>query len=102
MPRTDWPDGVPEYLDQGPVTDPGPHLALLAGLPRDPAALAELVRGLVFHYREGDLYGYDVPTERVSTDEARTVVAMLDRLLALDWRPLTSARPPEHRLVGCC
>jgi Transglutaminase-like superfamily len=43
-----------------------------------------------------------VPNERKSESHIRPVEQMLDRILAIDNRPLTVARPPERRLVGVC
>lgn len=90
------------YASHSPATDPGDHAHLFAGLPTDIRVLAAVVRGLLFHYDEGGMYGYDVPPERVRDDEARSVREMLAKIVGLDERPLTEARPLERRLVGCC
>jgi hypothetical protein len=89
------------------VTDPAAHRplfdALLAEV-NDPAAelprLCAVVRGLHLHY--DDSPDYRIPPTRHAEMFLRSVPAMLDRIRALDSRPLGTARPPDKRLVGCC
>jgi hypothetical protein len=85
------------------MTAGGRHAPLLDALPRDVAELARLVPGLVlYEYVASDFYGVTLPEERKAESHIRSVEAMLDRLLALDDRPLDVARPLEKRLVGIC
>jgi hypothetical protein len=93
--------GAPDYTAHSPVTDPGPGRAALVGLAEDAAGLRALVPGLVIHAAMGPLYGADL-RGREPEARLRTFAAMLERLLALDARPLSDARPPERRLVGNC
>lgn len=90
------------YAQHSPLTNPGEYAPLLVGLPSDVRALCDIVQGLHMHYMEGTMYGIEVPKERVVSDEARDVAVMLRQIQALDARPLSEARPPERRLVGCC
>jgi len=91
------------YASHGPVTDPGAEAAAFAGLPADLPALTRIVQGLVFHYMADEaLFGWKPPKERLGEIDSRTLPAMLARLRALDGRPLTEARPPERRILGCC
>lgn len=90
------------YAEQSPVTDPGRQAERLADLPRDLAGLQGVARGLVLHYRAGDLAAHGIPEERLSEIHSRYAETMLDRLLHLDARPLTQVRPPQTRLIGCC
>jgi len=71
-------------------------------LPRDVAALARVVQGLMLHEHAAPLYGVALADERRSQSHIRPVERMLDCLLALDGRPLSIARPIEARLVGVC
>lgn len=90
------------YLRQSPITDPGPYAHLFDGLPDDIDGLCRVVQGLHIHNDEGPMYGITIPPERLAEADLRTVPAMLERILELDDRPLSEARPPERRLVGCC
>ncbi|EPH46663.1 transglutaminase-like domain-containing protein [Streptomyces aurantiacus] len=95
-----------EYLTQTPYTDPGPHLDTLVGpapLPRDPAALGAVVRGVMLHREEGAHFGYTVPEERMREDaESRYAETVLRILGERGDTPLTEAREPEARFVGIC
>lgn len=85
------------------MTSVGRHVSLFDELPHDVPALVRIVQGLALHeYAASPFYGFTVPQGRKSESHIRTVEQMLDRLLALDGRPLTVARPPEKRLVGVC
>jgi transglutaminase-like putative cysteine protease len=91
------------YRRPGTMTSTGRHAAAFAGLPRDVAALARVVQGLAIHeYVASEFYGVEIPDERRSESHIRPVEEMLERLLALDARPLTVPRPPDKRLVGVC
>ncbi|QIB42895.1 transglutaminase-like domain-containing protein [Streptomyces aureoverticillatus] len=95
-----------DYLTQSPYTAPGPRLAPLVGstpLPRDPAALAALVRGVLLHREEGGRFGYAVPEERMREDaESRYAEDVLRILGERGDTPLTEAREPAARFVATC
>jgi transglutaminase superfamily protein len=91
------------YARPGAMTSAGDHAARLAGLPDDVGALARIVQGLAIHeFVASDFYGVRIPDSRRSESHLRRVDRMLDRLLAIDDRPLTTARPADKRLVGVC
>ena len=91
------------YARPGVMTSGDAHASLLDELPRDVAALARIVQGLALHeYVASSLYGVTIPDKRKSETHIRPVEKMLDRLLAIDPRPLSVARPPEKRLAGVC
>ena len=90
------------YAEQSPVTDPGRGAERLSDLPRDLAGLQRVARGLVLHYRVGDLAAHGIPEERLSEIDSRYAETMLDRLGRLDAGPLAQERPPQTRLIGCC
>jgi hypothetical protein len=89
------------YAEHSPITDPGRHRALVAGLASDAGGLRSLVPGLVIHADMGELYGADL-SARVGEARLRTMAGMLDRLVELNPAPLTEAREPAERLVGNC
>jgi hypothetical protein len=96
-------DALGYYARQGPITDPGPAAGALASLPADLPALVRVVQGLVFHYFADEaIFGWHPSPARVVEIDTRRVSSMLQRLTALDGGPLTTPRPPERRLVGCC
>jgi hypothetical protein len=66
-------------------------------------ALARVVQGLVLHeFTASVMHGVEIAPERQFESHLRAVPDMLDRLRALDDRPLGQARPPAARLVGVC
>jgi hypothetical protein len=85
------------------MTSAGRHAPRLEALPRGVAVLARAVPGLViYEYVAKDFYGFEIPEERKAESHIRRVEAMLDRLLAMDDRPLDVARQLDERLVGIC
>ena len=85
------------------MTTGGRYAPQLKALPGDVAALARAVPGLViYEYVAKDFYGVTIPDERKAESHIRRVEAMLDRVLAMDDRPLDAARPLDKRLVGIC
>lgn len=79
--------------------DPGGRLD---GLPREPAALARVVQGLLLHEHWAPAYRVTLSDERRSDSHVRPVEELLDRILARDPRPLGVPRPPGERHVGVC
>jgi hypothetical protein len=90
------------YRTHGLITDPGAQSRYLDDLPENLSELCRAVRGLVIHYQSDALVGCDLPAERFDEIRTRTLALMITRLVELDPHPLTLARPPERRLIGCC
>src|SRR5215218_8199886 len=95
-------ESVAYYRTHGLITDQGAQSHYFDGLPVSLPELSRAVRGLVIHYQSDALVGCDLPAERFDEVRTRTLIAMLTRLIELDPHPLTVARPPERRLIGCC
>ncbi len=90
------------YRTQSTITQPGKQSALFTDLPQSIEELCKIVQGLLIHYRAGDLYGCQITPEREREIDTRYIERMLERIVALDPRPLSEARTPQQRLVGCC
>ena len=90
------------YATPARFTDLGAYAALARELPEDLAALCRIVQGLVVHPYLGHLYGLQPNPSRLGELELRPVQEMLDRVLALEAKPLASPRAPSHRLLGTC
>jgi hypothetical protein len=84
------------------MTSPGRHAPRFERLPRDPAKLCRVVRGLLLHEHAAPHYGVKLSDARREESHLRPVEELLDTLLARDPRPLGSKRPPAERLVGVC
>ena len=85
------------------MTSGGKYAAALEKLPSDPAALIAVVQGLMVHeYAASDFYGFAIPEKRKAESHIRPAEEMLDRIFALDSRPLVVPREVEERLVGVC
>lgn len=91
------------YARPGAMTIANKHAAALETLPDDLGGLVRFVQGVVLHeYVAGDLYGFQVPNERKSESHIRPAEQLLDRILTLDPRPFSVARPVDRRLIGVC
>lgn len=91
------------YRTHSPITDPVSQAALFDALPDDLPGIAEAVRGLVYHFSADEqFFHWKVPQERLPEIDTRMVETILATLTAMDDRPLTEAREPHNRIVGCC
>jgi hypothetical protein len=90
------------YAQPGPITAPHDHAARLAELPKDLPDLVLAIQGLVLHRAWAPAYGVELPPDRLGDAQARTLPAILDRVLELDARPLNLARPLIDRFMGTC
>lgn len=90
------------FATPGPLTDLSGHRHLVDALPPGLGALCAVVQGLVIHPFLAHLHGLQPSAVRLDELETRPAAAMVDRILALDARPLAERRPPERRVVGNC
>lgn len=95
-------DALAFYARPGAMTKAGRHQRALAELPDDIGGLASVIQGLCVHQYMADAYGFAVPEERKAESHIRAADAIIDRILALDDRPLSVARPVDRRAVGVC
>jgi hypothetical protein len=95
-------DMLTYYTQPGPMTAPGPYAHLFDGLPTDIPALVKTLQGVMVHIFWAGSYGLELSDERKAEVNLRTVEKQLARILELDDRPLTEARPHERKLVGNC
>jgi hypothetical protein len=91
------------YAHHSAMSDPGRHSALFEQMPNDVRSLATIAAGLgIYDVVAKDFYGCDLTLARKSEIHIRAMEKRLDRIIALDDRPLSSARAPEHRIAGRC
>lgn len=86
----------------GAMSDAGARTALLDGLPRDVAGLAEVVQGLLIHEHIASAYGVELSAEQHAQAHLRGVEKILDCVARHDGRPLPQARAAGERIVGVC
>jgi hypothetical protein len=91
------------YKGHGPMTALGAHAAEFRALPRDIAALREIIQGVLIHQDLASfLYGVKLSDEQRRDAHIRPLAEMLTGIRARDARPLTVAREPDHRLPSVC
>ena len=91
------------YTGFGPMTDAGPYADELRELPGGVGELCEVVHGLLIHRDLAFLYGAKFSPERIDEVHVRPLSQMLENILEMsDDAPLTTARPPEKRMVSTC
>lgn len=96
-------DELAFYASFGPLT----HIEApeLVGLRTHELDIMRVVQGVTLHQNWARLYGLDpekLPGNRHGLANLRPAADLLDRVLELDDRPLTVARPPERRLATYC
>jgi hypothetical protein len=84
------------------MSEPGAYAGQIRALPAGVERLVKTLQGLVLHVFWSKRYGVKLAEDRQAEVQIRPVRAKLDRLFAIDPRPLDEARPPELRLVGNC
>jgi hypothetical protein len=91
------------YKGDAPMSTAGAHAAELRALPNDLAKQCEIVQGVLVH-RDMAPWLYDLKLTEAQRDDGHTrpLAKMLDRIHALDDRPLTIARDPAHRMPTVC
>jgi hypothetical protein len=95
-------DVLTYFAQPGALTSPGAYAYLFDNLPTGIGALCKIVQGTTIHVFWAERYGLPLSPERQSEVQLRTLERRLARMLELDPRPLTEARPLERKLVGNC
>jgi hypothetical protein len=90
------------FTQPGKMTAPGPQARLLENLPSGIADLCKLVQGTTVHIFWAERYGINLPPQRQSEVQLRSLERRLKRMEELDPRPLTEPRPLEKKVVGNC
>lgn len=91
------------FVSQSAFSAPNELAGHYADLPADPATLAGIVRNLLFHRLEEEIFGYRIPERWLHEDaETRYLDDILRIVLARDGRPLDRARELSGRFVGIC
>jgi excinuclease ABC subunit A len=90
------------YLEQSPITNPGPFSYLYENLPDDLPGLVRLIQGQMIHRNAVRLYDVDLTHESRAEQHLRTMQQRLERILELSPEPLSMAREPKERQVGLC
>ncbi|MDT0344773.1 transglutaminase-like domain-containing protein [Streptomyces litchfieldiae] len=97
------PEVAAYYTAQSTFSDPGALASAYAGLPTGPARLARIVRDLMIHRVEGDLFGHPPAPDRLRDDaETRYLDDILRIITERNAAPLTTRRDPADRFVGVC
>src|SRR5687768_18201768 len=90
------------FAQYGKITHPGRYASHYAGLPSDPAALVQVVQGLMIHVFWAERYGLKLGAERQAEVQLRSMERRLARTLELDPGPLTTSRQNEQKIIGNC
>ena len=91
-----------EFVEAGMMTAPGKYADLLAPLPSDPCAVAEVVQGLLIHEFWAARYGVTLAEPDRDRVNLRRVEQVLDAVVSADGRPLDVAREPGARIATNC
>ena len=91
------------YAESAPMTDPGPYAAQIDEFPADVGEIVPVIQGLlIYDVVASDFYGVDLPEERGDEIHLRPIEAMIERLMALEAKPLSAPRSADRRLAGRC
>ena len=90
------------YAHHTPASDPGRHGALLAALDPDAESMPKPICGLMTHPMLAAMDGIMLSDRQDQDRQARTMRAILARLLERDARPLDRRRDETGRFYGVC
>jgi hypothetical protein len=90
------------YTTQGIISDPGEYAYLFEGLPVSLPEVVRVVQNSTIHIFWAERYGLKLSAEREAEVQLRGMPNRLRRMLEIDPRPLSQARPLEKKLVGNC
>jgi hypothetical protein len=96
-------DSLTFYASHSQWTDPGRHAVRFDELPKDLPSLVRITQGLgIYDVVAAEFYGCRLSQARQTDIHLRAVAQRLDRVVALDPRPLSVGRPPNKRVASRC
>lgn len=93
---------VDPYASHSRFTHPGPFEQSLAAVAGSLEDISRFVQGLLLNIFESHLYGLEAREEDWPNCDIEAAAVLVEKILAVDPRPLSTPRPPERRLVACC
>jgi hypothetical protein len=91
------------YKRNGPMTALAKNATQFRTLPKDLAALCEIVQGVLIHRDIAPfLYRLTLTEAQREDGHLRPIEEMLARIHTIDARPITTARETAHRLPSVC
>ncbi len=91
------------YATPGRLTNSGDYEGLLKSLPASVGELVEVVHHLgIYDVVAEEFYNVVLSEDRKADIHLRSGNMMLERILAIDDRPLSEARPPDERIACRC
>jgi hypothetical protein len=90
------------YSQQSAMSDPGEFAYLFDGFPRELVKIKKIIQGLIFHFWDGNLFGYKIPFARLLEVETRYVEKMLRNLISKEASALEISRAPDKKIIGSC
>ena len=84
------------------MSSPGEYASLYGNLFAPISKLVKIVQGVTIHVFWTERYRVQVPPERMSELQLRSMERRLARTAELDPRPLTEPRPVDKKLLGNC
>lgn len=95
-------DDLAFYARHSAHSDPGDFARLLDGAPTGWEPLCSVAPNVILHFFFADALESPLPPERVDDRRARPLCKILERIAAIDPRPLSQERPPQGRFSGSC
>ena len=90
------------YRTHSPFTTPGEYAALYRDLPDTPAELMKVVQNILIHRQSVDHYGVTLSPDQRQEQFLRTIAQRLERIAAVNDKPLTAPWQPKEKQVGVC
>jgi excinuclease ABC subunit A len=90
------------YKEHSVFTDPAIYAEKLDQLPDTIPELVKVVQGLIIHRLDGQIFGINIPQDRLNEMEIRKVSSMLEVIFKLDDSPITQPRSVEKKLISGC
>ncbi|OLF13033.1 transglutaminase [Actinophytocola xinjiangensis] len=93
---------LPFYSRKSGFTAVGAHAENIRRLPGEVAALSAVAQGVLIHEHLAESYGVTLADEDRAPVHLRAAADLIDRILAVDPRPLEVAREPAARVAANC
>jgi hypothetical protein len=90
------------YIKQSGFSDPKEYGFLYDNLPTEPKEIFSIVRNLLLHMRDGELFNYRIPPKRFEEVEYRYINKILGNIIKKDDRLISKPRLIQKKAIGTC
>lgn len=90
------------YVEHGNISNPKQHIKYFKIISSDIDTICKIIHNVLMHAHDGGIFNYEIPYERRSELQIRTITEILDCIFSLNQDELLNERLIHQRKISTC